>query len=168
MSDNKQHDAQGEDENKLIALRREKLTAIRDRREAYPNDFERQHTSAELITAYEDKDAEQLKDLAVKTAVSGRIIRMRGPFVVIQDGHGRMQLYMNNKSFDGELAEELKGLDLGDIIGAEGEVFKTQKGELTVRVSHFRLLTKSLRPLPDKYKGLADGKLVQEALRGLA
>lgn len=159
MSEHEQQDTPGEDENKLIALRREKLAAIKARREAFPNDFKRQHNAAELTVAYGDKDGEELKSLAASTAVAGRIIRMRGPFVVIQDGHDRIQLYMNNKSFDGELAEELKGLDLGDIIGAEGEVFKTQKGELTVRVANFRLLTKSLRPLPDKFKGLTDTEM---------
>ncbi|MCG8414650.1 MAG: lysine--tRNA ligase, partial [Pseudomonadales bacterium] len=129
------------------------------KRQAFPNDFERQNTSAELIADFEEKSADELKELAVQTKVAGRIIRMRGPFVVIQDGYGQMQLYMNNKQFDDELAAELKGLDLGDIIGAEGEVFKTQKGELTVRVARFRLLTKSLRPLPDKHKGLTDTEM---------
>ncbi len=159
MSDQERPDSPEEDENKLIASRREKLAAIRERRQAFPNDFKRQQNAAELIAAYGDKDGEALKELAATTSLAGRIIRMRGPFVVIQDGHDRMQLYMNNKSFGGELAEELKGLDLGDIIGVEGEVFKTQKGELTVRVSNFSLLTKSLRPLPDKYRGLTDTEM---------
>lgn len=148
-----------EDENKLIALRREKLGEIRVQREAFPNDFRRQHSSAELEALYLEKDAEELKELAQQTAVAGRIIRMRGPFVVIQDGQGRLQLYMNNKTLPESQLDELKSLDLGDIIGVEGEVFKTQKGELTVRVSNLRLLTKSLRPLPDKHKGLTDTEM---------
>ncbi len=148
-----------EDENKLIALRREKLGEIRASREAFPNDFRRQHNSAELDALYLDKDGEELKSLAQQTAVAGRIIRMRGPFVVIQDGQGRIQLYMNNKTLPEEQLDELKGLDLGDVIGVEGEVFKTQKGELTVRASNLRLLTKSLRPLPDKHKGLTDTEM---------
>ena len=156
MSEDNPQVGQPEDENKLIAQRRDKLSAIRQQRQAFPNDFKRQHTTAQLSEAFESKEADELKELGQQTVVAGRIIRMRGPFVVIQDGYGQIQLYMNNKSFDDELAKELKGLDLGDIIGAEGEVFKTQKGELTVRVSHFRLLTKSLRPLPDKFKGLTD------------
>lgn len=148
-----------EEENKLIALRREKLSEIRAQREAFPNDFRRQHSSAELEALYLEKDAEELQELAQKTAVAGRIIRMRGPFVVIQDGQGRLQLYMNNKTLPESQLDELKSLDLGDIIGVEGEVFKTQKGELTVRVSNLRLLTKSLRPLPDKHKGLTDTEM---------
>lgn len=148
-----------EDENKLIALRREKLSQIREKREAFPNDFERQHNSAELLSSFDDKESEELKALAQQTAIAGRIIRMRGPFVVIQDGHGRMQLYMNNKTLPESQLDELKNLDLGDIIGVQGEVFKTQKGELTVRVADMRLLTKSLRPLPDKHKGLTDTEM---------
>jgi len=84
---------------------------------------------------------------------------MRGPFTVIQDGSGQVQLYLNNKLFSEQQAEELKALDLGDIIGVEGEVFKTGKGELTIRVATFRLLSKSLRPLPDKHKGLTDTEM---------
>ena len=142
-----------------MALRREKLDVIRNRRQPYPNDFRRQDTSIELIQAHGRKSAGELTELARQTAVAGRIVRMRGPFVVIQDGYGQLQLYMNNKQYEEAQAEELKGLDLGDIIGAEGEVFKTGKGELTVRVARFRLLTKSLRPLPDKHKGLSDTEM---------
>ncbi|HBJ88506.1 MAG TPA: lysine--tRNA ligase, partial [Gammaproteobacteria bacterium] len=156
MADNNESNLTADDENKLIAQRREKLQQLRQQREAFPNDFERKHRSAELIEEFDDKDADELKQLASPAVVAGRIIRMRGPFVVIQDGYGQMQLYINNKSFDEARTAELKSLDLGDIIGAEGEVFKTQKGELTVRVAEFRLLTKALRPLPDKYKGLSD------------
>lgn len=156
MADNNEANLTADDENKLIAQRREKLQQLRQQREAFPNDYERKHRSAELVAEFDDKDADELKQLASPAAVAGRIIRMRGPFVVIQDGYGQIQLYMNNKSFDEDKAAELKSLDLGDIIGAEGEIFKTQKGELTVRVSEFRLLTKALRPLPDKYKGLSD------------
>lgn len=159
MSEDNQQSNSAEEENKLIAQRREKLAAVREKRQAFPNDFERQNTSIELIESFGEKDTEELASIAQQTKVAGRIVRMRGPFVVIQDGFGQIQLYMNNKQFNEELASELKGLDLGDIIGAVGEVFKTQKGELTVRVSEFRLLTKSLRPLPDKHKGLTDTEM---------
>lgn len=148
-----------EDENKLVAQRREKLHEIRGQRQAYPNDFSRDSISSELVAAYGEKDKEELAELAARCSVAGRIVRMRGPFIVIQDGEGQLQLYMNNKYFSGELAEELKGLDLGDILGASGEVFRTGKGELSVRVNDFRLLTKSLRPLPDKFKGLSDTEM---------
>ena len=147
------------EENKLIAQRREKLAAIRRQRPAFPNDFRRQSTAIELIDAFADKDKAELEAIAKQTTVAGRIIRMRGPFVVIQDGTGQFQLYMSNKSFSKEQTAQLKLLDLGDIIGANGEVFRTGQGELTLRVADFRLLTKSLRPLPDKYKGLTDTEM---------
>lgn len=156
MTDKDQTNQAPEDENKLIAQRREKLHQIRQLREAFPNDFDRTDLSENIHREYGHKDAQELQAAARRVFVAGRIIRARGPFVVMQDGYGQMQLYMNNKTFDGEQAAELKALDLGDIVGAEGELFKTQKGELTVRVSGFRLLTKALRPLPDKHRGLSD------------
>ncbi|MBT6057156.1 MAG: lysine--tRNA ligase, partial [Gammaproteobacteria bacterium] len=154
MTDENQHD-----ENKLIAQRRDKLDAIREQRVAYPNDFDRKDQSADLVEKFDAKEKEELESLAQQVSVAGRIVRMRGPFTVIQDGGGQIQLYINNKSFSPEQAEELKALDLGDIIGVEGEMFKTGKGELTVRAASFRLLSKSLRPLPDKHKGLTDTEM---------
>ena len=148
-----------QDENKLIAQRREKLDAIRSERQAFPNEFVRQHIAEDLHSLCGDKSQTELEKLALKTTIAGRIVRMRGPFVVIKDASGQIQLYMNNKSFSKDLALELKSLDLGDIIGVEGEVFKTGKDELTVRVAGFELLTKSLRPLPDKYRGLTDTEM---------
>lgn len=156
MTDKDQTNQAPEDENKLIAQRREKLQQIRQRREAFPNDFDRTDLSENIHREYGHQDAQKLQVAARRVSVAGRVIRTRGPFVVLQDGYGQMQLYMNNKTFDEVQAAELKALDLGDIVGAEGELFKTQKGELTVRVSGFRLLTKALRPLPDKHKGLSD------------
>ena len=147
------------DENKLIAQRREKLDAIRSGRQAFPNEFVRQHITEDLHSLCGDKSQTDLEKLALETTVAGRIVRMRGPFVVIKDASGQIQLYMNNKSFSKDLALELKSLDLGDIIGVKGEVFKTGKDELTVRVAGFELLTKSLRPLPDKYRGLTDTEM---------
>jgi lysyl-tRNA synthetase class 2 len=144
------------DDNKLIAQRREKLNAIRARRNAFPNDFRRDAYAVDLDSQFGEKDKEQLEKIGHVARVAGRVIRMRGPFVVIQDSSGPLQLYMNNKTLPEEQVIELKQLDLGDIIGVEGTVFKTGKGELTVRVVALSLLTKSLRPLPDKYKGLAD------------
>tara|TARA_B110000503_G_scaffold91267_2_gene137830 strand:+ start:40837 stop:42351 length:1515 start_codon:yes stop_codon:yes gene_type:complete len=157
QTDNANVDAQ--DENKLIAARREKLSAIREKRVAFPNDFTPKASSEKLIAQYDAKDKAALESEAVQVSVAGRIIRMRGPFTVIQDGAAQMQLYMNNKSLPEELVEEFKALDLGDIIGLEGELFKTGKDELTIRVASFRLLTKSLRPLPDKFKGLTDTEM---------
>lgn len=147
------------DENKLIAQRREKLTAIREQRVAFPNGFVKEHSSAVLTQQYESKTKEELEELAIGATLAGRIIRMRGPFIVIQDGNAQMQIYINNKSFTGEQAEQIKSFDLGDIIGVHGEMFKTGKGELTLRAASFELLTKSLRPLPDKHKGLTDTEM---------
>ena len=148
-----------QNENKLIAQRREKLDAIRSGRQAFPNEFVRQHIAEDLHSLCGNKSQKELEKLALETTIAGRIVRMRGPFVVIKDASGQIQLYMNNKSFSKDLALELKSLDLGDIIGVEGEVFKTGKDELTVRVAGFELLTKSLRPLPDKYRGLTDTEM---------
>ena len=148
-----------QNENKLIAQRREKLDAIRSGRQAFPNEFVRQHIAEDLHSLCGNKSQKELEKLALETTIAGRIMRMRGPFVVIKDASGQIQLYMNNKSFSKDLALELKSLDLGDIIGVEGEVFKTGKDELTVRVAGFELLTKSLRPLPDKYRGLTDTEM---------
>ena len=156
MMDIDQRNQAPEDENKLIAQRREKLNQIRQLREAFPNDFDRTDQSEQIHRAHGCKDVQELQAEARRVSVAGRIIRARGPFVVIQDGYGQLQLYMNNKTFDEQQATELKALDLGDIVGAKGELFKTQRGELTVRVSEFRLLTKALRPLPDKHRGLSD------------
>ncbi|GJM13833.1 MAG: lysine--tRNA ligase [Pseudohongiella sp.] len=150
---------EGQDENKLISQRREKLAGIREKRVAFPNGFVKENSSAELIEKYDAKSKEELEALAVSAVIAGRIIRMRGPFVVLQDGSGQMQIYINNKSYSDEQAEEIKSFDLGDIIGVHGEMFKTGKGELTLRAAKFELLTKSLRPLPDKHKGLTDTEM---------
>ncbi len=148
--------ADAAEENRLIAQRREKLDAIRQKRNAFPNDFRPTELASDIHTAYGDKDKEALIEMAVEASVAGRIIRQRGPFLVIQDMSGQIQLYMNVKEFPEDERTEIKSWDLGDIIGATGKVFRTDKGELSIRVESIRLLTKSLRPLPDKYKGLTD------------
>mgnify|MGYP003323023172 CR=1 FL=1 len=98
-----------QDENKLISQRREKLDAIRSERQAFPNEFARQHIAAELHTLCDGKSKTELEELALGTAIAGRIVRMRGPFVVIKDASGQIQLYMNNKSFS---EDEFPSLDL--------------------------------------------------------
>lgn len=150
---------ENQDENKLIAQRREKLAAIRSQRVAFPNGFVKEDSAAALIKDYDSKSKEELEAIAAKAVIAGRIIRMRGPFVVLQDTGGQMQIYINNKSFSEEQGEQIKSFDLGDIIGVHGEMFKTGKGELTLRAASFELLTKSLRPLPDKHKGLTDTEM---------
>ena len=159
MSDKKPNPSASQDatdENRLIAQRREKLDAIRQQRNAFPNDFRPADLAADLHAAYGDKTKEELNELAVEAKVAGRIIRQRGPFIVIQDMSGQVQLYLNIKEFPEEEKAEIKSWDLGDIIGTAGKVMRTDKGELSIRVESIRLLTKSLRPLPDKHKGLTD------------
>ncbi len=154
MSDNETNNQA--DENKLIAQRRVKLTEIRQQRNAFPNDFRRTAFAKELHDEFNDNSKEEIEAVNRVVSVAGRVIRVRGPFMVLLDGSGLIQLYLNFKGFDEAKTAEIKSWDLGDIVGASGEVFKTGKGELSVRVSEIRLLTKSLRPLPDKHKGLTD------------
>lgn len=144
------------EENKLIAARRDKLHAIQQKRNAFPNDFRRDVYAGELHNTYADTTREDLEKIARKVKVAGRLIRERGPFLVIQDSTEALQLYVNHKALPADVMEEIKALDLGDIVGVHGEVFRTGKGELTVNVESLRLLTKALRPLPDKWKGLSD------------
>ena len=156
---NENQDILSEDENNLISVRRNKLSEIRAKRQAYPNDFQKSVSSSSVHAEFKDMDKPYLEEISKEVSVAGRIIRMRGPFVVILDEGVQLQLYLNSKTLPAQLLEEYKLLDLGDIIGVEGEVFKTNKGELTVRASTFRILTKALRPLPDKHKGLNDTEL---------
>ncbi|GAB3752480.1 lysine--tRNA ligase [Lysobacter olei] len=150
------------DENFLIAERRAKLTAIRGQGVAFPNDFKRHDYAGDLQSAYADRDAwtaEALEAKAQKVAVAGRILLKRvmgkASFVQIQDESGRIQLFLQANAL-GETYEAFKGWDVGDIVGAEGFVTRTKTGELSIRAESLRLLTKALRPLPDKFHGLAD------------
>ncbi|MEI7950501.1 MAG: lysine--tRNA ligase, partial [Gammaproteobacteria bacterium] len=144
------------DENKLIAQRREKLQALREQGNAFPNDFRRDALAAELHQSFADDSKEVLETAQHPAKVAGRLIRMRGPFMVIQDGSGQIQLYLNHKQYSEAQNALNKSLDLGDIIAVSGTVFRTGKGELSVWANQLQLLTKALRPLPDKYHGLHD------------
>ena len=144
------------DENKLIAQRREKLQALREQGNAFPNDFRRDALAAELHQRFADDSKEVLEAAQHPAKVAGRLIRMRGPFMVIQDGSGQIQLYLNHKEYSEAQNALNKSLDLGDIIAVSGTVFRTGKGELSVWANQLQLLTKALRPLPDKYHGLHD------------
>ncbi len=148
-------------EHRLTAERRRKLGLLRERGRAYPNDFRPSDSAEGVRKAFGELNAEELQSAGKQVSLAGRIIRMRGPFLVIDDGSdaGPMQLYLDNRQLAPELAELHKLLDLGDIIGATGELFRTGKGELTARVAEFSLLGKSLRPLPDKHHGLSDTEL---------
>ena len=152
-----------EDENRLIAERRRKLTQLRESGIAYPNDFHRSALADELIAAYDAHSAESLEAEALEAAVSGRIMSMRvmgkNTFVKVQDRSGQIQLFVQRDVVGQEFYAEFKKWDLGDIIGASGTLMKTKTGELSIRVDSVRLLVKSLRPLPDKWHGIADQEL---------
>ncbi len=144
------------DENKLIAQRREKLAVIRENGIAFPNHFRRDVLAAELQDRLGDKSKEELEELAQRARVAGRIMARRGPFLVIQDMSGRIQFYVDKKSLPEELANQIKSWDIGDIVGGEGPVHKSGKGDLYIYLDEAVLLTKALRPLPEKWHGLAD------------
>jgi lysyl-tRNA synthetase class 2 len=149
--------AQHEEENKLIAQRKDKLAALRqDQPVAFPNDFRRDSLAGELQKQYVDKTKEELEAAGIKVKVAGRIMLNRGAFMVIQDSSGRIQVYVDRKTLPAETLEAVKSWDLGDIIAAEGTLARSGKGDLYVYLNDVRLLTKSLRPLPDKFHGLTD------------
>lgn len=150
MSDN----TQKQDDNRLIAERREKLNALREEGNAFPNTFRRDSYAADLQSQYGDKSKEELAEAGIKVSIAGRVMLNRGAFGVIQDMSGRIQFYVNK-----EARAFAKGLDLGDIIGVTGELHKSGKGDLYVDMGEFQLLTKNLRPLPDKHKGLQDTEI---------
>ena len=117
------NDVLSEDENSLISIRRKKLSEIRAKRQAYPNDFKKNVSSAWIHSKFEGMEKSQLEEISQQVSIAGRIIRMRGPFVVILDEGVHLQLYLNNKTLPADLAEESRLLDFGDIIGIEGIVF---------------------------------------------
>jgi lysyl-tRNA synthetase, class II len=131
--------------------------------EAYPNDFRRQDLAAALQERYGAASKEQLEKERPGAIVAGRMVLKRvmgkASFATLQDGSGRVQIYVTNDSAGAEAHEQFKHWDLGDIVGAEGTVFRTMKGELTVNAKSIRLLAKALRPLPEKFHGLADHEM---------
>ncbi|GGE40658.1 lysine--tRNA ligase [Halopseudomonas oceani] len=148
--------AQHEEENQLIAQRKAKLAAAREQGIAFPNDFRRDSLCADLQKAYEGKSKEELEAAAIPVKIAGRIMLNRGAFMVLQDTSGRLQVYVDRKGLPAETLEAIKTWDLGDIIAAEGTLARSGKGDLYVHMKDVRLLTKSLRPLPDKHHGLTD------------
>lgn len=153
----------GQSENEIIAVRKSRLDELRARGNPFPNDFRRQHEAMQLHRTYGEKTKEELKEILAPTAVAGRIVlrRMMGKasFITLQDVSGRIQLYVRQSDVGDEVYREYKKWDIGDIVGASGTVMKTNTGELSVNVADIRLLTKSLRPLPDKHKGLKDTEI---------
>ena len=153
--------SQDKEENHLIEERRKKLAELRQVNEAFPNDFKRKHLAQELKNEFDEFSKEELEKKKGKGVVAGRIMlrRMMGKasFTTIQDFSGRIQLYIRADEISNY--DEFKNYDLGDIVGAEGTVFKTNTGELSIHVKKLKLLTKSLRPLPEKHLGLTDTEI---------
>ncbi|PJI96803.1 lysyl-tRNA synthetase class II [Acidovorax sp. 69] len=172
MSDNNtSHPAVApQDENQLIAERREKLRALREVQAngggvAFPNNFKPGHKAAQLHVEHVNATNESFEATPVSVSVAGRMMLKRvmgkASFATVQDGSlgevgGRIQLYVTRDALGEDLYAAFKHWDLGDIVGAEGTLMKTKTGELSVKVTSLRLLTKSLRPLPDKFHGMAD------------
>jgi len=149
------------DENELIRQRREKLDLWRASSTAYPNQFRPEHLAAALSAKYADLDKEAIESQRVDVSLAGRMMSQRvmgkASFAHLQDRSGRMQIYVQRDALpEGFYNNEFKKWDIGDIVAAKGTLFKTNKGELSVKVSHIELLVKSLRPLPDKHSGLKD------------
>ena len=148
------------DTNQIIEERKAKLRVLRGEGNAFPNDFRRTHLAADLHRDYGAKSNEELEPVEINVMVAGRMMLKRvmgkASFATLQDMSGRMQLYISNDVTGEETHASFKHWDLGDILGAEGTLFKTRTGELSVKVTGLRLLSKSLRPLPEKFHGLAD------------
>ncbi|MBI2770085.1 MAG: lysine--tRNA ligase [Burkholderiales bacterium] len=165
MSDNKTPAPPAVDENQLIGERREKLKALREAQKAgkgvaFPNDFKPADHAATLHGRHGEKDAEALAAEGTVARIAGRMMLKRvmgkASFATLQDQSGRIQIYVTRDDVGEELYAAFKHWDLGDIVGAEGRVFKTRTGELSLHATSVRLLTKSLRPMPDKFHGIAD------------
>jgi lysyl-tRNA synthetase class 2 len=150
------------DENHLIAERRAKLAKLRERGNPFPNDFRRNALAADLLTAYGEKSAEALEADPVRVGVAGRMrakrVMGKASFARLEDSSGAIQLFLQQQTL-GVVYDEFKSWDVGDVIGADGALFRTRTGELSIRVDRLVLLTKSLRPRPDKWHGIADTEM---------
>ncbi|MEQ6341361.1 MAG: lysine--tRNA ligase [Gammaproteobacteria bacterium] len=149
-----------QDEHQLIANRRAKLAVLREKGIAFPTDFRRNVVAGELHAKYGDKDNDFFEAQPVRVKVAGRMMAKRlmgkASFTQLQDMSGRIQLFLQRDTLPEGVYEEFKAWDVGDILGTEGVLFRTKTGELSVKVEEIRLLTKALRPLPEKFHGLAD------------
>ena len=155
-----QQNIPSQDENQIIAERRAKLTELRKTGSVFPNDFRRDDLASDLHQQYA-ADTNETLEVTVKTvSVAGRMVLKRvmgkASFATIQDMSGRIQLYISNDLTGEAVHQAFKHYDLGDILGVQGTLFRTKTGELSVRVTHLRLLTKALRPLPEKFHGLTN------------
>ncbi|MDR6502640.1 lysyl-tRNA synthetase class 2 [Burkholderia ambifaria] len=151
------------DENQIISERREKLRALREQGVAYPNDFRPTHHAADLQVKFADSDKAALEANPVEVSVAGRMMLKRvmgkASFATVQDGSGQIQFFVTPNDVGAETYDAFKKWDLGDIVAARGVLFRTNKGELSVQCKELRLLSKALRPLPDKFHGLSDQEM---------
>ena len=149
-----------DDENRYIEQRREKLAQLRDQGQAYPNGFERRDLAADIRARFEAKSKEDLAAEGARVQMAGRMMLKRdggkAVFADLQDSSGRIQVFVRVDALGEEAFEAFKHSDIGDIFGVAGEVFKTNRGELSIKIDSLQLLAKSLRPLPEKYHGLTD------------
>ncbi|RZT42578.1 lysine--tRNA ligase [Cupriavidus agavae] len=156
-------DAPAVDENKIIAERREKLQALREQGIAFPNDFRPTHQAGALHDQYDATEAPELEASPVEVAIAGRMMLKRvmgkASFATVQDATARIQFYVSRDAIGEETYASFKKWDLGDIVAARGTLMKTKTGELSVAVTELRLLSKSLRPLPGDFYGLADQEM---------
>ncbi len=150
-------------DNEQIEGRKLKLAALRAQGNPFPNDFRRSHVADHLQSAYGEQSDETLTQQAIKVSVAGRMMTRRlmgkASFIHLQDGSGRIQIYVRGDGLSEGQYEAFQSWDLGDIVGVEGVLFKTRTGELSIKASNIRLLTKALRPLPDKWHGLSDQEI---------
>ncbi len=151
-------------ENELIALRQQKLADIRTQGQAFPNDFRREHYAQNLQTQFVDNSKEELEASEKQyVSIAGRVMLKRvmgkASFITVQDMTGRIQFYVAQNSVGEAIYADFKTWDIGDIVGGKGYIFKTKTGELSLHIEEIRLLTKSLRPLPDKFHGLSDQEI---------
>ncbi|MFC4158013.1 lysine--tRNA ligase [Chitinimonas lacunae] len=160
MSEANSQQTTHQDDNQLIAERRAKLAEIRKQGVAFPNDFDRKHHAADLHAKYDAQDAEALEAAKVEVVLAGRMMLKRvmgkASFATLQDGSGRIQVYLSRDQLGEAPYGAFKHWDLGDILGVRGTLMKTKTGELSILASEIRLLTKSLRPLPGKFHGMSD------------
>lgn len=148
------------DENKLITERKKKLNDSKEYQSVYPNNFDKIHSATEIIEGFDSKSKEELELNKKEVSIAGRLLTIRlmgnSAFANLHDDSGKIQIYLQKKHVGESGYKLFKIMDLGDIVGVKGEIFKTKTGELTINVSSIVLLSKSLRPLPEKFHGIAD------------
>ena len=153
-----------QDDNKLIAERKSKLEVLRQAGNPFVNDFQPEHLAQNILNDYNHLSKEDLEEKSIKVSIAGRMMLKRvmgkASFATVQDSSGKIQIFVTRDELpEGFYNEQFKKWDIGDILAATGTLFKTNVGELSVRVDSIKLLTKSLRPLPEKFHGLSDQEI---------